>query len=251
MNDLYISSVNNVKIKEVVTLHAKKGRTKLQKYIIEGEHLIEEAIKSGQELCDVFLLDGTQNKFSIEATEVSSDVMKKIATTNTIPRIVATTKMPSDQTTAFEQAIYLDNISDPGNMGTIIRTAYSFGVRTIIVSDNCCDIYDSKVVRATQGAIFYVEVLNFDERELIDFAKENKYQLYTATLDTATSLDACNVSERFILTVGNESRGVAKYIQENSVKFVIPITGMESLNVGVASGIALYELTKAKMKTQT
>lgn len=240
--DSFITSSSNSKVKSTVELHRKKGRKQHGLYIIEGFHLVEEAIKQGAELDTLFVVD---EKYKVDVScktyIVTPSVMKKMATTETPQPILALVRKPNPQKGASQNSMYLDDLQDPGNVGTIIRSAIAFGVDHIIVSPRCVDLFESKVVRAAQGAHFQMTYDICDEAQLE--AKYGDLEWVATTLATAQPLHELSVSQPFLLIVGNEARGVKPLLQERANKRVyIPATKMESLNVAVATSICLYEL---------
>lgn len=227
-----IESINNEKIKEYVKLNQKKYRDLNNMYIIEGIHLVEEAVKQNI-IVDIFTLDGSMG------TKVSESVMKKLANTDSVPNILAIVKKQKKEEIKGNVLI-LDDIHDPGNLGTIIRSAVAFGIDTIIVSNNTVDIYNPKVLRSTEGMIFHINYIKGELNEIIPSLKG--YNIYTTNVVNGTRLDEINISKPYALIIGSEAKGVSKNIEQLADKIVyIPMMEKcESLNAGVSASIILY-----------
>ncbi|MDE6141410.1 MAG: RNA methyltransferase, partial [Bacilli bacterium] len=155
-----IESVNNEKIKYYAKLNKKKYRDETGLFIVEGEHLVEEAKK--RDLVEViYSLDSRDG-----AIQVSSSVMAKLSGLNTIPRILAVVKIPKERKIKGN-ILLLDDIQDPGNLGTIIRSAVAFGVSTIVASNNTVDFYNLKTIRSSEGMIFNINLIKDDLENFI------------------------------------------------------------------------------------
>ena len=228
-----INSLQNEKIKNYAKLNEKKYRDETNKFIIEGIHLVEEA-KSYGIVSEIL----TTNP-NIDGTLVSEEVMKKLTNQKSVVEVCAIcNKLKKEDVT--NKILILDNIQDPGNVGTLIRTAVSFNFNTIVM-ENCADIYSSKVLRATQGAIFKLNIINTN---IIDFIKTlDGYKVYGTSLRNGIGLKEIEKSDKLAIILGNEGNGVRNEILDITDKNIfIEITNMESLNVGIAGGILMYEL---------
>ena len=142
--------------------------------------------------------------------------------------------------------LILDDVQDPGNLGTIIRSAVAFNVDTIVLSKNTVDLYNSKVLRATQGLIFHVNIIVRDLKEFVPFLKQNNYTIYGTRVTHGKSLKDIYKSKKFAIIVGNEGSGLSDEMIELTDEFIYieMNSNCESLNVGVATSIILYELDK-------
>ena len=232
-----IESPNNPKIVEYAKLNNKKYRDLENLFIIEGEHLVEEAIKAGC-IKEIFSIDEREN-----ATQVSERVMSKLSGLDTPPKVLAICHKLKEQSISGNILI-LDDIQDPGNLGTIIRSALAFGIKDIVCSLNTVDLYNNKTIRATEGMIFKI---NYLKRDLIPFIKDLKdYEIITTDVNNGTNLKDLKIDNKFALIMGNEGNGVRDEIASlANHKVNIRINNeCESLNVGVASSIILYELYK-------
>ncbi len=241
---MILTSLENNKVKELSKLQMKKYRDETSTYLVEGEHLVEEALKENLVL-EIFALEGTSYSFSIPCTMVSYEVMKKISTMDTPCSIVALCKKKISAITG-NKILLLDEIQDPGNLGTIIRSSVAFGIDTIILSENTVDLYNPKVLRATQGVYTHIPIVSMDSREAICSLKEKGYSIYGTNVENGVDVRSLSPSlkEKFCLVMGNEGSGVSPEIQKLcDQNLYIPMKKeVESLNVGVACSILLYEL---------
>ena len=228
-----ISSTQNEKIKEYAKLNEKKYRDETGLFIIEGSHLVEEA-KQYNIIKEVI----TTNP-KIEGTLVSEDVMKKLTNQKSVVEVAAICKK-LNKNEIKNKILILDTIQDPGNIGTLIRSAISFGFETIVM-ENCADIYSSKVLRATQGAIFKLNIINAKIDNFISSLEG--YKIYGTSLKNGVGLKTIEKAQKLAIILGNEGNGVRDELLDMTDKNIfIEITNMESLNVGVAGGILMYEL---------
>lgn len=228
-----IESINNEKIKKYTKLKDKKYREETGLFIIEGEHLVSEA-RNKLQIIDEFIL----------GENVSYNVMKKLTSLTNVPKYLAIAKKQVEKD-INGNILILDNIQDPGNLGTIIRSCVAFGIDTIVASKETVDVYNSKVIRASEGAIFNLNYIIRDLSEFLSMIK-NKYTIYTTNVLTGTNLKDIKIKEPFAIIMGNEGNGVRDEISNYATDTIyIPISNkMESLNVGVATSIILYEFSK-------
>ena len=209
---MIITSLENNKIKDLVKLQTKKYRDNTNTFLVEGYHLVEEVYKSNI-LKEVFVLEGTSIDLDIPITYVSSDVMKKITTTDTYCDIVGLCEKKNSNEIIGNKILLLDDIQDPGNLGTIIRSAVGFNIDTIVLSNTCCDIYNDKVLRATEGAIFKINIIRDDLKEIIKKIKEKNIKVYGT--DVVNGTDVRNVNcDKYAVIIGSEGNGITKEIKE-------------------------------------
>ena len=241
---MLITSTDNKKIKEIVKLKQKKYRNLENKFIIETENLIEEAYLENR-LEEVYILENENISLKLDCPiyEVTSKVMDKIKSVNTSKILGIATKKENLEYIG-KRYLMLDKVSDPGNLGTIIRSASAFDIDTIILSEDCCDVYNEKTVRATEGAIFKVNIITEDLEEAINNLKKLNINIYRT--DVNAGKDITEISkDNFCVIMGNESNGVSEKIKNQVEKSVhIKTNNVESLNVAVATSIILYELNK-------
>lgn len=256
-----ITSATNPKIKYVVNLQKRKYRDKEKVFILEGLRNAEMAVESSAiiKLCfctkDILMQSRAESliaKLSCPVYEVAEHVYSKISDTKSPQGLMLIVEQNNQTLTAiFEQtkpqAIYLilDRLQDPGNLGTIIRTADAMGIDGIICLQGTADIFSPKVVRAAMGSLFNLPIATkVDEVELLTYAKQQDFALYTTALDeTAKPLWNVDFKQKCALVLGNEANGVSQNLLANSkAKIFIPMQGKaESLNVATASAMIMYE----------
>ena len=236
------TSLKNDKIKEIIKLKDKKYRDKYNLFLIEGEHLIEEAIKMNL-VKEVIYEEGYENSKFIPTMIVSKSIYKELTFLETPASIIGVCKK-SDITIQADKILAIDKVQDPGNIGTIIRSALGFNFKKILISKNSADVYSPKVIRATQGAIFALEIKYVDlKAELTKYKKE--YKLLSTDVEQGKSPSKFK-NEKVIVIMGNEGSGVSEEIKDICDDYIYIKTNeqLESLNVGVAASIIMYELNK-------
>ncbi|MGN7471323.1 23S rRNA (guanosine(2251)-2'-O)-methyltransferase RlmB [Brevibacillus sp. SAFN-007a] len=266
-----ITSVQNPLVKRLYQLLEKKGREEQGRYLVEGAHLVEEALKSGAEVTTILYdqersLDPACQRALAndpQATQViaaSAAVLAKLSETKSPQGIVAEVKKTASDWDEWisrlaekDKALllFLDEIQDPGNLGTILRTAEAAGADGVVLGKGSVDIYNGKVVRATMGAMFRLPVFS---RELVATAGEWKRRggrvLVSSLAQDSVSYDQADYSGKIALVIGNEGRGVSKEMLACADQFVhIPLYGKaESLNAAVAAGIFVYEAQRSRRR---
>jgi TrmH family RNA methyltransferase len=250
-------------LKKITQLKTKKGRKKQNRFLVEGVRLCEEAVKSAWEIQSLLHTgDAQQNprvktilknaeKREIEVFQIKTDALNRVSDTVTSQGIVAVAKMSdftSDQ--LFQRRpefiLALDSIKDPGNMGTLIRTADAFGADGVILSKECVDLFNPKVVRSTMGSIFHLPILrDIVLQDFLSDLKKGNFRIFVTELKEGKKLDSLDCSGKICLVMGSEPEGVSKSLIRLADHLVkIPIPGKaESLNVSVACGILLHEIT--------
>lgn len=238
------SSIENKKIKNIKKLYTKKYRDEYNEFLIEGEHLILEAYKKGI-LKELILEEGTDFKLDIETSYVTSSVLKYISELSNPSKIMGICNKIKEKEIG-NKIVILDGVQDPGNLGTIIRSSVAFNIDTIILSNTCVDLYNSKVLRATQGMIFNINIIERDLEEIIPKLKENNYKVYGTKVNGGKSLKNIEKADKFAIIMGNEGNGVKPEILDmcSDYIYIDMNKSCESLNVGVATSIILYELDK-------
>ena len=179
---MVITSVNNSHIKDIYKLREKKYRDKDNLFLVETFHLVEEAVKSGC-VKEVILSEGYDIDFSGNKIYVSDMVMNKLSSTNSNPKVIAVCNRLLESDDIGKRVIILDNIQDPGNLGAIIRSAVAFNFDSIILSNDSVDLYNSKVIRATQGMMFHINIVIRDLKEVIPILKEKEIPIYGTRVD--------------------------------------------------------------------
>lgn len=252
-----LTGLQNPLVKAAAELKQKKYRQQRGEFLAEGLRTVEEAVafKAAQQI----FYTATEDERTLQLLEqaasmqlkltcVSEAVMKKIADTETPQGIIAVCHM---QEQLLEQLLasgklllVLDRVGDPGNIGTMLRTADAAGVGGIILLKGTADIYAPKTVRSSMGSLFHVPVLSgVAEQEFIDNAKKAGYQLLVTSLDGADNLYQADLKGRLAFVMGNEAGGVsASLLQQADKRVFIPMRGKaESLNVAMAAGIVMFE----------
>ena len=242
---MVITSLDNNKIKDLVKLQSKKYRDSTNTFLVEGYHLVEEVEKCGI-VKELFVLEGTSIDLDIPITYVSSEVMKKISTTDTVIDVVALCEKKDSKEIIGNKLLLLDDIQDPGNLGTIIRSSVAFNVDTIILSPNTVDLYNPKVLRSTQGMFCHINIITMDLVEAINIIKSKGISVYGTNVNNGIDVRSLDNTLSYALIMGNEGNGVKDYIQDMCDKnlYIKMSDKTESLNVGVACSILLYELEK-------
>ncbi|MBP3634945.1 MAG: RNA methyltransferase [Bacilli bacterium] len=241
---MVIESTDNKKIKDFRKLKQKKYRDKEKMFLVEGIHLVVEAYKSGN-LIEVILEENEKVDINIKTTYVTKQVLKSLSELETPYNIIGVCKF-SEEKDIGNKVLILDDIQDPGNLGTIIRSALAFNIDTIILSDNTVDLYNSKVLRSSQGMNFHVNILRGNIKEYILKLKDDNFKIYTTDVNNGKDIKSVTNTKKYAIIMGNEGRGVFKGISDLSDdKIYIKMNReCESLNVAVATSIILYELNK-------
>jgi len=242
---MYYSSINNDKIKDLKKLNNKKYRDLSGLFLVDGEHLVKEAYKNGL-LEELILLEGNELDLDVKTSYVSLNVLKYISCLDSPNGVMGVCKKFKSQFKG-DRVVVLDNIQDPGNLGTIIRSCVAFNVDTLILSCDCVDLYNPKVIRATQGMMFSLNILIVSD--LVDFIKnlkEQKYKIFSTNVNNGNSLKSIEKSDRFVIIMGNEGNGVSDSLNKlcDSYIYIDMNSSCESLNVGVATSIILYEFDR-------
>lgn len=261
-----ISSKDNEFIKHVKKLKDKKYRDMNQEFVIEGIKLIREAIEENADIKQIVICDNCLNSDVIpkelmyeiakyECVYVTEKIFRTITDVNTPQGLLAIIGRNSTENEInYNQDIIvaLDDIQDPGNLGTILRTIDSIGLNQILVSKGTADCYNPKVVRSTMGAIFRVKIIECDNLEkTLQEARNHQYKVIVTSLQTENSVYDIKYNKK-VVVIGNEANGVSAEIQNLAdEKIKIPMLGKtESLNASVATGIVLYEYVRQKIKNE-
>ena len=242
-----ITSLTNEYVKELVKLHDKKYRDDKRKFIIEGYNLISEAKEA---LETVLIVDEKDMVTGIENILVTEEIINKIAFTKTPQKIIGICNYLEDFKLTGERFLLLDQLQDPGNVGTLVRSALGFAIDLVIFSKGSVDIYNDKFIRATQGALFKIKIITGDLPEIILELKKQEVKIIGTSLSSSVSLEAITSEKKYALVLGNEANGVSKELLElTDVNVKIAINPLlESLNVGVAGGIILHYLASKNQK---
>ena len=261
---IMITAKDNDKVKYTKALLKAKNRNKESKFIVEGFRILTLAIECRANIDYVFINDDFENKeeHKVFIKQLKSKNIKVYKTTNKIfnefidtentQGIVGVIDFNSrDINKSLSEndkfVIILDRIQDPGNMGTIIRTADAAGVDAIINLKGCVDIYNPKVIRSTMGSIFTMNIINSSQEEALKVLKANDFEIVSSYLNTDNYYDKVDYRKKVALVIGNEANGVNDELISHSDTLVkIPIYGnAESLNAAISSAILMYEIKKS------
>lgn len=238
------TSIENKKIKELKKLNTKKYRDLNNLFIVEGEHLVLEAYKNGV-LKELILEENTKLNLNVETNYATYNVLKYISSLDTPNKIIGICEK-LNKNLVGNRVLILDDIQDPGNLGTIIRSAVAFNIDTIVLSKNTVDLYNPKVIRATQGMIFNINIIEKNLIEFISNLKQNQYKIFSTNVVNGKNIKNVEKGEKFAIIVGNEGKGVSNEVNSLCDEFIyIEMNNKcESLNVAVATSIILYELSR-------
>lgn len=258
-----ITSKDNELIKHIRKLKDKKYRDESNEYVVEGVKLVEEAVKENAKIKQIIVCEDTTRTYEIpthimleiaryECISVSNKIFNIITQVTNPQGIMAIIeKNAQDAQIDYSQDIIvvLDDVQDPGNLGTILRTVDSIGLNQIIVSKGTADAFNSKVVRSTMGAIFRIKIIEVENlvQEIKEMRKHH-FKLMVTSLQTKNSIYDIDFYKK-IIVIGNEANGVSKEIQDMAdEKAKIPMLGRtESLNASVAAGVVMYEYVRQKL----
>jgi len=234
-----ITSKENQKIKYACSLKENKYRKEFHQFLGETKKSLEMAISSNL-VTDVFTLEYLHIDENINQFLVSEDVLKKISS-DVNPEVVFIANIPTFENKDFNKILYLDHINDPGNMGTLIRTALAFNFDAVVVSEGSVAIYNEKVISATKGAIYKIPVFV----DNLSNYKSNHQIIVSSLSNDSQDIEEIKPQSSFVLVLGNEAHGVSnETIALADIIVKIPISGIDSLNVSIAGGILIYKLSK-------
>ncbi len=236
-----ITSIDNKKVINWAKLKDKKYRDLSSKFLIEGEHLVLEALKNDA-IEEIIVTDEKVYADNIPHYNISLNIMKKLSSLTTPSNVMAVCKK-IEEGIISEKIILLDGIQNPGNLGTIIRSAFAFNFKTIILGNNTVDIYNEKVIRATEGMIFNINILRRNLKEYTYELKDKEYLIVGTNV--SDGVDPREIkNDKIALIVGNEGNGIDKDLLSICDKLVnIKMNPeCESLNVSIAASILMYEL---------
>lgn len=252
-NIINITSTSNETIKYFISLNDKKTRMNAKRFIVEGYHLVNEASKTN--LLEAIISTDEKELKKINNVKrylVNDAIINKIATTKNPQNILGIVKMLDHNITNLlpiikgnkTKLIMLDDVNDPGNLGTIIRTAAGLGYDGIIMSPNTVDLYNEKVIRSTQGVMFKIPIIKANLQEVIKILKKEKVFCIGTALTNAKDVKHITKKDKFAICLGNEAKGISKEVLDNmdeNVKIAMN-NDVESLNVSIAAGIIMYEM---------
>lgn len=245
-----ITSINNQIIKDVVKLHQKKYRDELGLFIVEGDKSLQDILDNSIDIKYIFVIDINKVNFKLNNNfiTVTEHVMKKIATTDSVPNVLTVAFKPIINISAnnFSKIILLNEIKDSGNAGTIVRSAVAFGIDLIILFGDCCDFYSSKVIRSTAGNFFKIPILKLDDINQLKSLFSNHCFISTDLHKSSCSISDIKAINNYVFMFGSEANGLTTELSEISDKnFILDINNnVESLNLATSVSIILYEMSK-------
>lgn len=256
---LEIESKNNNLFKEIKKLKEKKHRIKSNKYLIEGLRFVEEAIKSKVSIDSIIFTESFKEKNpnlflkineNIKLIQMNEALLKQLCSTENPQGIVGVINMQNKELKSGELVVLVDKVQDPGNMGTIIRTAHAAGAAGIVMTKGTVDIYNDKTLRSTMGSIFYIPIVEDDSLDFVKSLKKEGYKLVVSSLQGKNNFFEENLQGKVMIAVGNEGNGVSEEVYDIAdIKVKIPMPGeAESLNVAVATSIMIYEKIRQSFK---
>ena len=259
-----ITSKENGLIKHIIKLKEKKYRKEYNEYIIEGAKIVEEAIIEKAKIKQIIISEDAINSEliqkhlkeelqKIDYIQVTPNIFKLISGVEKpqgVLAIIEKDKQREKIDISQEIILALDDLQDPGNLGTIIRTADSVGLNQILISKGTVDPHSPKVIRSTMGAIFRVKIIECENlKEILEKLKKNNFKIMVTDLNTNKSIYDIKLQKN-VIVIGNEANGVSEEIKNLAdTKAIIPMFGKtESLNASVATGVILYEYVRQKLQ---
>ncbi|MDO4534980.1 MAG: RNA methyltransferase [Clostridium perfringens] len=249
-----IESKSNSLFKDLKKLKDKKKyREEKKQYIIEGFRFVKEAIKSNSSLDYIIITEEFYEKekafvdlLKIEGLKIiimSRILLDELCDTENPQGIIAVVKIENSILKTGNTVILVDKVQDPGNMGTIIRTAHAVGARGVIITKGTVDVYNDKVLRSSMGSIFYVPIIEDYHLDMVKDLRRQGYRLLVSSLQGENNFFEEDLKGNIIIAVGNEGNGVSDEVYEISdIKVKIPMPGnSESLNVAIATSVMMYE----------
>ncbi len=255
-----IISRDNQYIKQAISLKNRKYRIREQMFLLEGKTMMVEALQSKHPLVRVLVDEAHREEYQdlyeqfswLEWLEIESRLFKAIADTETPQGIIAVAPIPTPDFTRLmgqnASLILLDQIADPGNLGTIIRTAWALDIDGVLLSDGCTDPFSPKAVRASMGGILNVPIYTSVGELEIEMLKTAGYQIIGSVLDTSTTIFENDYQKPTVIVIGSEARGISPAIKDCCNNFSrIPINpAVDSLNAAVACAIIIMEVWKQR-----
>ena len=260
-----ITSLHNPQVKHVVSLHSRKGREAAREFIVEGRRFLEEAIGRGASISRVFYcpqrrlpdwqpLLGALEVKGVPVEEIDEKILRKMCDTVQPQGILGLVRYPrytweDIHTGPNDVLLIADGVQDPGNLGTILRVALASGVNQVCLTKGTVDLFNSKVLRSTMGAIFsMVALVEQDQRAIVEFCQQYSLRLVIADLAGQSPYGSGILEPPLALVVGNEGGGASSVLKRAALQAVtLPMhNGVESLNVAMAAGILLYEIGRLR-----
>lgn len=247
----HITSLQNPLVKELAKLSSAAERRKSGMFILEGIKLCDEALRCGLKICSLWICDTECTRHLTERCSApvyftTDAVIAKLSTAKTPQKAVMVARIPdeSDRKVQGNIVLALDGISDPANLGSMIRTAEAFGVTDVVCSDTTVDLYSTKVLRGAMGSSFRIHLHRGNLKERLLSLKKEGYRIYVTGLsETSILLHQTDFSEKCVVVIGNEGNGVTDEIFALADQTIlIPMAGQnESLNAAAAAAVVLWQ----------
>ena len=245
-----LTSLKNPKVQAWKSLKDKKGREEQRAFLVEGVRMVREALQSSFRISALLIREGFVPDFclppDIPAFSLPEHVFRSVCDTRTPQGIAAVLTLQAREASGC-RLLALDGVQDPGNVGTIIRTADAAGFDGVLLSSDCADLFSPKVLRSTMGSIFRLG-FSFPSSlpDALNSLKNEGYSIISSQLDGDPFYDRKGVSSSFVLIIGNEGNGVSESVRAAAThRLCLPMHGgAESLNAAVAAGIMMYDLTR-------
>jgi len=259
----HITSKDNSVIKEIRKIKDKKYRAEKGLFIVEGFRFLEEALRSSFQVESIFFSESGLDKFNkldldkdirkdTKLYLVSENIFKAIGSTDNPQGVLALVRNRAEHEPIVLNGTYVlvDKVQDPGNLGTIIRTAHAAACNGVILTKGTVDVYNEKTLRSTMGSIFNIPIIEDKDLSFIRELMSKGYKLVCSSLDTDYNFYDIDFSDNLIISVGNEGNGISKELYDIcDIKVKIPMPGgAESLNAAVATSIMIYEGVRQKNK---
>ncbi|ERI90799.1 RNA methyltransferase, TrmH family [Clostridiales bacterium oral taxon 876 str. F0540] len=255
-----IQSKDNAIVKEIKKLKEKKYRGEKGQFIVEGFRFVEEALKSSFEVPLIMISDKAMEKWQefqrknnfnkSKVYIVKENIFSSICNTETPQGILAVVnKKLADKEEDKGFYILVDRLQDPGNLGTIIRSAHAAGASGIILTKGTVDVYNDKTLRSTMGSIFNIAIIEDDDFKVLDKLKSNGFKLIVSSLEDSKCFYETDLTGNFIIAVGNEGNGISEEVYSKAdLKVKIPMPGnAESLNAAAAASIMIFEAVRQRL----
>jgi RNA methyltransferase, TrmH family len=255
-----IQSKENAFIKQVRKLKEKRYRTLKDQFLVEGFRFTEEALISQYEVPYLFIDEKHINKWEDSKLKsklnkntkvylLKEQVFKFISSTDTPQGVIAVVNNKKDELINGDGFyVLVDRLQDPGNMGTIIRTAHAAGALGLLYTKGTVDVFNEKTLRSSMGSIFHIPVIEDEDLSQIGKLKERGFTVVVSSLDTDNNFYDVDLKKNVIICIGNEGNGISEEVfalADTKIKIPMP-GGAESLNAAAAASIMIFEVVRQK-----
>lgn len=242
MSYIKISSRQNEHIKFLSSLKKPSVQVEHGIFLLEGEHLVTMAFEANI-LLEVLVIDEKEQYENVKTYLVTKEIIEKLSSLSSIPKVIGVGKFPTFTLTNLKRIVYLDDVQDPGNVGTLLRSALAFKFDAVIASPNSANFFSQKALMAAQGASLKIPCLTYTNEELLAKFSQTHTLIATAINKEALTLDELNINPPFVLILGSEGQGINEHLLTKANKKVyLPMHEVDSINVAAAGAIFLYHL---------